>query len=399
MESEVGTVRALDGVRVLDLTTSRGGYCGKLFADLGADVVLVEPPEGHEQRTRPPFVRDEDGSDGPSLLFAYLNGNKRVFAADVFDPSGAAKVRELAGSADLVIEDRLPGVLGDVGLGHEALSRQRSQLVTVSITPFGQDGPYASFDAPDLILLALGGLLSLGGYAGGAPMQPPDEQAHVAGSIFGAVGGLMALLAAERDGEGQHVDVSIQSAVAMTLENAAQFVDLEGLVRRGFGGTQRQAGAGVMPCADGYVFILAGGVGGNRFWPNLLDWMESEQATGLERLRGEEWNDREYLESDGAKQTFLEVFGTFARRFTKLELGMAAQQWRVPLAPVNSPRDVADDVQLAHRGFFVPAEIDDVHRAFAPGAHSILSATPWSSAFRVGPIGEHTQVVLSDWQR
>lgn len=392
-----GRPGALGGLRVLDLTTTRGGYCGKLFADLGADVVLVEPESGHVLRNRPPFAKASDQDEGPSLLFAYLHGNKRSITLDVEDPSGAATLRDLVAVADVLIEDGLPGRLEDLGLGYTDLRARNKRLVMVSITPFGQDGPYADRDAPDLVLLALGGLLSLGGYADGSPMQAPDEQAHMAGSIFGAVGGMMAVLAAENAGEGQHVDVSIQGAVGMTLENAAQFVDLEGHVRRGFGGTQRQAGAGVMPCADGFVFVLAGGIGGNRFWPNLLEWMESEDAVELERLRGDKWLDRAFLESDEAKQTFREVFGAFSNRFSKAELGDAAQRWRVPLAPCNSPKDIVGNAQLAHRGFFVPAQLDDTYAAISPGAPYRLSGTPWSSALQVRAVGENGSEVLADW--
>ncbi|WRL64223.1 CoA transferase [Blastococcus brunescens] len=237
---------ALAGLRVLDLSGPMGNYCGKLFAELGADVVLVEPPGGTALRHQPPFAGDRPDPER-SLPYLYNNTSKRSLRLDLDHPEGQQVLRDLAAGADLLIETDSPGRMAARGLGHEELSADHPGLVTTSITPFGQTGPYAEYEAGDLVCLAMGGLLYLGGYVDGPPVQAGLQQAYVAGNLFGAVASMLAVTAAETTGQGQHVDVSVQESVVMGLENAAQFQDLEGRVRRRTGGRQWRAGAGVFP--------------------------------------------------------------------------------------------------------------------------------------------------------
>lgn len=384
---------ALQGIRVLDLTGARGNYCGKLFADLGADVVLVEPLQGSEVRHLPPYVDDVPGIER-SLPFAYQNANKRSVALDLATSAGAAALKRLAAGSDVIIESFMPGTLAQYGLSYKELSASHPKLVMTSITPFGQTGPLADCDAPDLVCLALGGLLYLGGYADGAPMQAPQDQAYAAGGLFAAVASMMAILHSEQTGEGQHVDVSIQECVTLALENTVQFFDLEHRIRRRTGGVQRQAGMGVFASADGYVFVMAGGIGGNRFWPNLVEWLHDEDCPDARRLDNDRWYERSYIESDEAKAIFGEVFGGFAAGHDKEYLGEKAQQWRVPLAPVNAPSEVLKSPQLQHRQYFQDLMVLPGRHHPAPGAPYVLSATPWHSNGRPPRLGEHTQDVL-----
>lgn len=330
--------RALDGIRVVDLSGPMGQYCGKLFADLGADVAFVAPP----------------GEPADPIAFDYHNATKRPV---VFEPA-------LLDDADVLIETDRPGTWPYV-----ELSRRNPRLVQISITPFGQTGPYADYAGSDLVCLALGGLLSLTGYADGPPVRIAGDQSYVMGSLYGAVAGMMALLHAEATGEGQHVDVSVQECVATALENAPQFYDLEGVVRGRPSGMQRHAGTGLYPCADGYVYLYVGGLASGRFWTRLVDWL------GDERLAGPEWLDRPYLETDAAKRTFGEVFGAFAATRGKAELYEQAQGRGIPLSPVATMADVAANPQLRSRGFFVQTPAGE-----AVGAPYKLSATPWSPA-------------------
>lgn len=389
------TPSALDELKVLDLTGDRGNYCGKLFAELGADVILIEPLTGSDLRHRGPYVDDESDLE-KSIPFTYHNTSKRSLALDLDAPEAQDVLRRLASEADLILESGPPGQMASRGLSYEALARDNPGLVMTSITPFGQFGPLAHCDAPDLVCLALGGLLYLGGYSDGPPMRAPLEQAHLAGSLFAAVGSMLALLDSEETGEGQHVDVSIQEAVALALENAVQFYELEGRVRRRNGGGQRQAGLGVFPTSDGYVFVMAGGVGGNRFWPNLVEWLRNEGCPQVERIAGPEWNLRDHIESQSAKDTFAEVFGAFASTRTKHYLAENAQRWRVPLAPVNTPADLLDSEQLDHRKFFQEVTVAPGRAHLAPGAPYQLSVTPWSGSGRAPKLGEHTNEILRE---
>ncbi|MGH3741326.1 MAG: CaiB/BaiF CoA transferase family protein, partial [Micromonosporaceae bacterium] len=393
--------QALEGLRVLDLSGPMGNYCGKLFAELGADVILVEPPDGTELRHEPPFAGDIAGPER-SLPFYYHNTSKRSVCLDLDQPSDQGALRRLAATASLIIETDKPGAMAARGLGYEDLRQHNPALVMTSITPFGQTGPYAHYQASDLVCLALGGLLCLGGYADGPPVQAAQQQAYAAGNLYGAVASMLAITGAEASGQGQHVDVSVQECVVMALENAAQFQDLEGRTRRRTGGRQMRAGAGVFSCADGHVYMLAGGIGGNRFWANLVEWLTSEGVARADLLRGPEWADRTYLESEPAHQLFADIFLPFSAGRSKADLHHDAQRWRVPLCPVNSPADIIPSRQLRDRGYFVeaaglrPDSAAGEAAALMPGAPYRLSETPWRLRSRAPRLGEHTDQVLRE---
>jgi benzylsuccinate CoA-transferase BbsE subunit len=298
--------------------------------------------------------------------------------------------------ADLVLEDSTPGLLRGLGLGAEAAIALRPGLVYTSITPFGQTGPYAFYQYTDLICMAFGGMLWMGGYADDVPVQAAGEQAYMAGSLYGAVASMIGLTHAELHGEGQHVDVSVQEAVAMGLENAAQYYDLNRHIRTRFGGGQREAGFGVFPCADGYVFLLAAGIGGNRFWPNMVQWLLAEGTADAEELATPPWGYAEFMKTDAAKQRFWDIFTPYSRSRTKRELYRASQSWRVPLGPVNTPSDISGSEQLRSRGYFV--DVDWFGRLVEmPGAPYGLSATPWTLTGPPPQPGADTDDVLADF--
>jgi benzylsuccinate CoA-transferase BbsE subunit len=386
---------ALAGIRVIDRSGAQGNYCGKLFAELGADVILVEPPGGTELRGEPPFVAGRDGDPEASLRFLAYNTSKRSVALDVGQAAGQEILHDLAGTADLLIETDPPGWAAARGIGYTDLARRNQRLVVTSITPFGQDGPYSGYPADDLTCLAFGGLLSLGGYADGPPVQAAGQQAYAAASVFAAVASMLALLQAEASGHGQQVDVSVQECVVMGLETAIQAYDLEGRVRGRTGGITRRAGSGIFPCLDGHVFLMASGLG-ERFWVSLLDWLDDEGAAGVETLRGDRWNQIAFLETDEARDSFLAVFGTFCQQYAKAELYRRAQKWRVPLCPVSTPKDVVSSAQLASRQFFVEQPLPYGATALMPGAPYRLSQTPWRMTGPAPRLGQHTGEVLRE---
>lgn len=386
--------RALSGLKVVDLGGALGAYTTKMFAELGAEVVLVEPLVGNELRHQPPFVDDIEGPDR-SIPFFFHNTSKRSIVVDAEHPEGQEVIRRLAAGADLVVESGRPGELDGLSLGYTHLREVNPRIVVTSITPFGQAGPYSQFEHADIVCMALGGLLWMGGYADGPPVRAVGDQSFMAAHLFGAIASMAALTHAELTGEGQHVDVSVQEAVAMGLENAAQSYDMEGVIRRRFGGGQRQAGFGVFPCGDGHVFLLAGGIGGNRFWGNLIDWMREQGETDLEELSGPEWGEKDFLALDSSKELFERRFVSFASTQTKEQLYRDAQRWRVPLCPINKPSDVLANTQLRSRDFFVGVEA--FGRSFdLPGAPYRMTGTPWSLSRLAPEQGEHTDEVLEE---
>jgi len=387
---------ALEGLRVLDLSGALGNYAGKLFADMGADVILVEPPAGSELRRAPPFIDDVPGIER-SLGFAYQNTSKRGICLDLDTPSGRELLRALAATADLVIETAPPGWMAERGIGYADLAAARAQIVVASITPFGQTGPYAQMHATDLVGLATGGLLWMGGYRDAAPTQAHGEQAFKCAAMYGAVAAMLAVTEAELSGQGQHVDVSMQESVTLALENAAQTYDLEGVIRKRPLGDQRFAGYGLFPCQDGYIFLGSRGIGTSPAWTRSLQWFKDEGMEGVERLFGPEWSDLQYLKTDEAREVFGDLFIPWARRRTKAWLYGEGQKRLIPLAPVSTPADLLENPQLRARGHFVPFTHPLLHRAAEmPGAPYVLSATPWRIRSRAPLLGEHTAQVLGE---
>jgi len=380
---------ALVGITVLEIESPCTRYAGKMFADMGADVILIEPPEGCPTRREGPFIGDVEDPEG-SLSFAYYHTSKRGAALDLLSPEGRDRFLALASRADLVLEGNKPGSLAKLGLDYVALHQRNSRLVVTSITPFGQTGPYAQFECEDLVALALGGFMCLTGYPDSPPMRAYGNQAYLAAGMYAAVASMLALVSAE-DGEGgQHVDVSMQESVVMAMETAAQYFDLEGTVRKRIGATQRFAGSGVFPCKDGFVYMMAAGIGANKFWSYSLDWLSKEGVPGVERLYGEHWKEMEYVQGDEAKQIFSEVFGPWALQRTKAELYHQGQKHHVPLAPVNSPRDILASAQLAHRNYFVDVRHPLTETPIRmPGAPYRLSRTPWRISRPAPRLGQH----------
>ncbi len=387
---------ALAGLKVLDLTGSYLQYAGKLFAQMGADVVLVEPPGGSATRREGPYVDDREDIEY-SLTFAYLNQAKRGIVLDLDKPADQQLLRALASEADLLIEGEKPGVMARRGLDATSLQALNPRLVVCSITPFGQTGPWAHWECEDIVALALGGLLRLAGEPGEAPVAAWGNQAWLAGAQFGSVAALAALT--QRDissGVGQHVDVSIQEAVTMGLENAIQFLDLEGVIRQRTGSEQRQAGTGLFSCKDGKVYFMAGGLDSAGFWQSAANWLIESDAPGAKGLLDPEWLNADFRASVEAKQRFADIFLPFAAQRTKAELYAEGQKRRIPICPLSTTADLLENRQLAYRSYFKETFHPASGRSFlVPGAPYRLIETPWRLGAPAPRLGEHTEEVLA----
>src|SRR5262245_35022240 len=243
--------------RVLDLTTERGLLCGQVLGDLGADVVKVEPPGGAPARRLGPFLDDEPNPERALYWWAY-NRNKRSVTLDIDRPEGRALLRQMATSADFIIESFDPGEMAARGLGYDDLAALNPALVYVSISAFGQDGPKATYADADLIIMAAGGPLMLTGDDDRPPVRVSVPQAYLHASADAAVGALAAHHEAVRSGRGQRVGVAAQESVAMASQSwvlAAPPGSVE--IRRMSGGVK----IGeldiplVWPAKDGYIAL------------------------------------------------------------------------------------------------------------------------------------------------
>jgi benzylsuccinate CoA-transferase BbsE subunit len=384
----------LRAVRVVDVANELGAYAGRLLADLGADVIRVEPPSGDPLRARDPIV---DTPDGPASAFAwFVNLNKRSVTLDLATPDGRSVFLALVGSADLLLETWAPGEAEALELGPEDLRLARPDLIRVSITPYGDGGPWSNRTGSDLTALASGGLLSLGGYPDAEPVAAHGGQGLLAASIFGAVAGLLGLVARQRDGRGRRFDVSAQEAIAAALEDAIPQYDLTGRVRRRAGDQPREAGSGIYRCADGYVSMIAGRLGTARAWRALTEWLAEEGVEGGEELRGEAWQDFPFRQRPESIERFRAIFESFTQTRAKTELYLEAQRRSIALAPVNEIGDLFDDPQLAARGFFRPVTPPELGREISVPGRPYRLEHETEVLPRPAPLpGEHTSAVLT----
>jgi len=378
---------ALDGLRVLDLSGHRAQLCGRLLADMGADVIKIEPPHGDDARRIGPFLDDVPHRDR-SLFFWFYNLNKRSLTLDLNDSRGSAIALQLARSADVVIESFPRGTLDKMGLGWETLHRENPALVLCSITPFGQTGPYRDFNADDTVLTAMGGMLYVNGFPNRAPVRPLGLQAYHSASYFGAISVMLALLARDATSEGQWIDLSMQEATAAAVEHVAAgyFERHEAEPRRGTLHWSRFFRVG--KCRDGYIMHCTLGD-----WTSLIEWVKADGKAG--DLEAPEYHQvmHRYLMAEH----LFDVLDDWAKDYPREELIERAQLLRQPYATVRPPEALFDDEQLSARGFFVEVEHPELGRKFRyPGAPYLFNGTPWRVSRRPPILGEHTGEILRD---
>ena len=383
---------ALTGIRVLDLTTNYAAYAGRLLADLGADVVRVEPPEGSPLRGLAPC---QTGPTGAPLSFAhaFLDAGKRSVTLDLMTAAGRELLAELTASSDAMIETPSAAAAGHIDF---ELVRQRNPgLVLVSISAFGRDGPYAGYQATDLTLLAAGGLLSLGGYVDSEPLAVQGEQAMLASGIYGAIAVLTALHERTQTGKGCWIDVSGQECVAFALEDAVAEWSINGHVRRRLGDGAREAGTGVYPCKDGYISMVAGRLGTANAFVMLTQWVAASEVPGGASLLEPQWQDFKFRQSPEGIARFAEIFGAFCRTRGKQELYREGQARQIAIAPVNTVADVLQDAQLAANSYFQPQfERNSGREITFPGPPYRLSRTPARPRGAAPKLGEHNRELV-----
>lgn len=395
---------ALSGYRVLDLTTELGWMCGKVLADLGADVVKIEPPGGDAGRHRGPFYGDVADPDHSLNWMAY-NTSKRGVVLDLSLPRGQALLRDMVREADFVIESFAPGAMDALGLGYAALNAINPQLIMASITPFGQHGPYSTFHATDLISMAMGGFMELTGEGDGRPARITLPQAALHVGVEAAVGMMLAHAWRQRTGEGQHVDVSAHECVIWTLMTAPGFLPCLGTMPERNGPSYNWVGYPRrlnFPCADGYVsMFLVGDIWGGPSMQALANRMKADDMAPPFMAEKDwlNWNIADLFGAEGAaeSQAIDEAVMAFTRTKTKQELYEMALQDKILLAPVSNVADLCTNEQLRDRGYFVPVTHTALGATFDyPGAFGKFSRTPCRPPVRAPRPGEHSRQVLQE---
>ena len=380
----------LSGYRVLDLSGPLGVYCGKLMADMGADVIKVEPVGGDPMRDVGPFVRDEPDPE-MGLYWHQFNTNKRSITLDFTKAPGTDLLLRLARKADVFLETCQPGTLDSLGLGYGDLSTQNQGLIHVSITPFGQTGPYKDYKASDLIGFAMGGYM----YVTGWPHTPPNRlwgsQAYHTASNRAFIATLIALYDRLNTGQGQYVDVSMQEAVSATTEhvNIAYLYEGAPAIRCGF----RHGGQFVATwrCKDGYASITTNT---QQAWNDLRAWMAEDGMAG--DLMDERYNDRFILrgEHSGHIEHLIEAW---ALGHTREEIAEWGQSRHHPWGPVATPEELLDNPQLWGRDFFTKVDHPGSGGTFIhSGAPYKLTISPWELRSAAPTIGQYNAELYRD---
>jgi crotonobetainyl-CoA:carnitine CoA-transferase CaiB-like acyl-CoA transferase len=378
----------LEPYRVLDCTGRLGWLAGRFLADLGADVVKIESPDA--DLSAPGWRAD--------------NVNKRLLALDLTKDAGRSAFRVLAAKADFLLETADPG--SDLArlFDPAALRAANPGLIHVSITPFGRTGPRAAWKAGDLELMASAGAMSLAGEPDGPPLRVSVPQSHPWASSQAAVGALIGLMKRNATGTGDHVDISAQSAVIISIAHAPAFWDILKInpTRAGAFMTGRSVHGAVYrvfwPCKDGYVnFIIYGGVAGRRTNEGLCAWMRDAGAD-LGPLADIDWS---RFDSTQTTQEQVDALETPIRKFfltiTKAEFLKQAFEREMLGYPVNNVGDIAADPQLAERGFWHDAPGPGGKPERFCGGFAMVDGKRLAVRRPVPKLGEHSRGVLAEF--
>jgi benzylsuccinate CoA-transferase BbsE subunit len=381
----VSSPAALDGIRVLDLAGPLGVFGAKMLADLGADVINIEPPEGDELRRRPPFADQRPHPEG-SLPFFQNNCNKRGITLNLDTEAGRALFRGLVATADVVIETAAPGWMAARRIAYHDLQDQHPRLIWAAVTPFGQDGPRARWAGTELGLQAMGGALYL---TGERDERPVRAGGHVAEKMAGYTAGTAVMFALQwrnRSGRGQFIDVSAQEAIAAQMESFTTKIFYTGSIYSRDGRLYpRTYPAGLFPCADGWVSLVAGPL---HQWHALRDWIADER---LFEPRFEE------LDVRMAERPYLDpIICDWTRPQKKYHLFEEGQRRRIPVGVSLTPGEVTRDPHLRERGYVSTLEHPHLGTVEVPGRPYILEKTPWTLRRPAPLLGEHNEEVYAE---
>ncbi len=364
----------LAGVRVVDSGDERGELCGRLLADLGADVVRVEPPGGAPSRRQPPFA-----PDGTSLWFAVRNTNKRSVTLDLGTDEGRAHLDALLATADVWVDGH--------GEGAAEAAARHPRLVVTSVTDFGLTGPYRDYVGTDDVLVGMGGLLFRSGTPDRPPLLPPGSLAYDAASVTAAFATLAALWQRRRTGRGQHVDLAVLTAVAQISDWA--LANWSAFAKAGNPYVQGRAGSGFVypmyPCADGYVRLV---VLSKRQWRAMRAWLGEPDVVQDETF--DQLFPRMAVQEDILDPLYIELFS----HYTAAELAAEAQRRGIVMTPVTKPHEVLTTPHFVERGSFVDAEVATGVRGKVASGFMEIDGARAGFRHRAPHPGEHTSEVL-----
>jgi crotonobetainyl-CoA:carnitine CoA-transferase CaiB-like acyl-CoA transferase len=383
----------LKGVRVIELARILAGpWAGQLLADLGAEVIKVENPDGGDDTRKwgPPFVMGGDGENLSAAYYHACNRGKRSIAVDFSTPEGAAVVRELAAGADVLIENFKLGGLKKYGLDYESLTAVNPRLVYCSITGFGQDGPYAPRAGYDFIIQGMSGMMSITGAAGGEPQKAGVAISDIFTGLYSVIAIQAALRHAEQTGEGQHIDMALFDTQISVLGNQNLNYLVSGVAPRQMGNAHMNiAPYEVLPVKDGHIILAVGNDGQFRKFCSVV---------GLDHLATDprfSTNPARVQNRDALREALVGALSAFERHRLLPALELAG----VPASPINNIGEMFVDPQVVARGMRI--DLDDGHGNSLPGVRApiVMSKTPLAYEHPSPRLGEHTDEILRELEK
>ncbi len=403
---------ALADLCVIELANDRSAFAGKLLADMGADVILVEPPEGDATRTYEPFLEDEPGAER-SLYFWHYNTSKRGITLDLETDAGRDALRRLVATADVFLESEEPGRLDTLGIDALTLRAGHPELISISMAPFMRGGPREHEQATDLTLLAGGGPAWSSGYDDHSlpPVRGGGNQGYQTGCHYAVMTALVALVSRDLTGAGQHIDVDMHAAQNVTTEAGSySWLVAEQTVERQTG---RHAGVTPSPpsqvlCSDGRYVNTGVPARRGRDYSTVLEWLREldllDQFPVVALLEIGAEQDRIDLSNIATDPVVREMFMAARNAITLIASSISAQdffdgaqQRGFQVGIIYSPEEVMEDRHFKARGF--PTEVDhpDLGRSFTyPGAPYLFHGSPWEIQRRAPLLSEHTDAVLEE---
>ena len=379
---------ALSGYRVLDLADSNGAYCTKLLADLGADVIKIERPEGDPGRGIPPFADDVPHPE-KSLYFLHRNANKRGVTLKLDTVEGSNILKRLVKTADVLVDNSPPDYMENLGLDYSVLSVINTGLIMASITEFGHSGPYKERKGSNLVDFAMSGVMITSGYPGKEPCLMPGSPAYDAASVHAGVSIMAALYMRGTTGQGQYIDTSVHITSRTGLypwivPNYSYALNPGGPPPT----SETRLGAQiypVYPCKDGFIRVIALTP---RQWDALVRVLGNPDV-----FKMPEW--REFMYRIGNADDLYALMLEFTQKFTMLELFEAGRREGVPIAPILTIEGFYNSPHTKEREFFTEVDHPVAGKADYPGPPYKWTETPAVIRHPAPCLGEHNRVVYS----
>ncbi|TIT02098.1 CaiB/BaiF CoA-transferase family protein [Mesorhizobium sp.] len=383
----------LKGIRVIELARILAGpWAGQLLADLGADVIKVESPDGGDDTRKwgPPFVMSHDGENLSAAYYHSCNRGKRSIAIDFSTPEGAETIRRLVATSDVLIENFKLGGLRKYGLDYDSLRKINPRLIYCSITGFGQDGPYAPRAGYDFIIQGMAGMMSITGEAGREPQKAGVAISDIFTGLYSVIAIQAALRHAEKTGEGQHIDMALYDTQISALgnQNLNYLVSGKSPVQMG-NAHMNIAPYEVVPVKDGHVILAIGNDG---------QFAKFCAAVGLDDLPSNPdfaTNPARVANRAKLREHIIEALKTFDRDPLLAKLEAAS----VPASPINTIGEMFADPQTIARGMRL--DLDDGHGNLLPSVRApmVMSGTPLVYERPSPRLGEHTAEILAELER